>query len=48
LEKALIIGKGFCRRASADIRKRLGSLFRNEDKSSLAVAQAVLQLKDEE
>lgn len=48
LEKAMIIGKGFCRRATADIRKRLGSLFRNEDKSSLAVADAVLMLKEED
>jgi alkylation response protein AidB-like acyl-CoA dehydrogenase len=43
----LAIGKGFCRRAAAEVRRHLRGLSRNEDADALAVADLVLGWNDE-
>lgn len=42
MARDLIVGKSFCHRAALNIRRRLGSLFRNNDTETLAVAEVVL------
>jgi hypothetical protein len=43
LKRDLIIGKAFCHRAASEIRHRLRTLWANEDKETLAVADLVLE-----
>jgi hypothetical protein len=42
LKRDLVVGKGFCRRAAANVRHRLKSLWSNTDADTLAVADVVL------
>ncbi len=42
LERDLIVGKAYCRHAAGRVRRRLRGLFRNRDRSRLAVADAML------
>ena len=43
LQRDLVVGKAFCHRAAATIRHRLRSLWANEDKETLAVADLILE-----
>jgi len=45
LQRDLTIGKSFCHRAAGNVSRRLKSLFRNNDRETLAVADAVLGMK---
>ena len=42
LKRDLVVGKGFCRRAAANVRQRLKALWSNTDADTLAVADVVL------
>ena len=42
LHRDLVVGKGFCRRAAAEVGHSLHGLFRNHDADSLAVADTVM------
>jgi alkylation response protein AidB-like acyl-CoA dehydrogenase len=42
LNRQLLIGKSFCRRAAGNIRGRMRRLFRNDDRETIAVADLLL------
>ena len=46
LQRDLVVGLGYTRHAGSRVARRLKGLFKNQDRSRLAVADAVLQMPD--